>query len=229
MNIPNHVGIIMDGNGRWAQKQGKARSFGHKAGSDNLEKLAEHIFKRGVKILSVYAFSTENFKRDKKEVDFLMNLFAKVFKTRLNYFKENNIKIVFSKKASGLREDLEDLINKVEEETKDNEYIFNICLNYGSQDEIVDMTKKVCRQVLDGNLKIENINKEVIEKNLYQFLPPIDFLIRTSGELRLSNFMLYQLSYSELYFTNTYFPDFDALEFDKALEEYNNRNRRFGS
>ena len=226
--IPNHVAIIMDGNGRWAKKRGMPRSYGHKVGSENLEKLAEHIFKSGVNVLSVYAFSTENFKREKAEVDFLMNLFKTVFEKRLEYFKSKNIKIVFSKKETGLREDLEDLIKKVELETKDNKYIFNICLNYGSHDEIVDMVKKISNKVLNKEITISEIDSNLVSKNMYQDLPPIDLLIRTSGELRLSNFMLYQLSYSELYFTDTYFPDFNAKEFDKALAEYNKRDRRFG-
>jgi len=226
--IPNHVAIIMDGNGRWAKEKNMPRSFGHKKGSENLEKLIEHIFKKGVKVLSVYAFSTENFKRDSKEVDFLMNLFMEVFSKKINDFKKNNIKVVFSKKESGLRKDLEELIKKVELETFNNEYIFNVCINYGSHDEIIDMAKKISKKVLNKEISIDEIDDNIINKNLYQDLPPIDLLIRTSGELRLSNFMLYQLSYSELYFTNTYFPDFNNKEFDKALLEYRKRDRRFG-
>ena len=218
----------MDGNGRWAKSRGMPRSFGHKEGCKTLELITRYIFKKGVKVLSVYAFSTENFKREKSEVDYLMDLFVDVFSRKLNYFKENNIKIVFSKKEKGLRKDLKELIKKVEFATRNNEYIFNICLNYGSEDEIVDMTKKICQKVLKGTLNIDDINKDVINDNLYQKLPPIDLLIRTSGELRLSNFMLYQLSYSELYFTNTLFPDFKEEEVDKAFLEYSKRERRFG-
>lgn len=230
MNIPNHVAIIMDGNGRWAKKRGLKRSMGHLEGSKNLEKLAKHIFGSGVKVLSIYAFSTENFKRDKEEVDYLMDLFVKVFKTRLKKLKDMNVKIVFSKRENGLREDLEELIKKIENETKDNkDFIFNICINYGSQLEIVDMVKKISREVLDGNIKIDDIDTSLISKNLYQDLPPIDLLIRTSGEYRVSNYMLYQLAYAEMYFTDTLFPDFNEIEFDKALVEYQSRDRRFGS
>ena len=227
--MPKHVEIIMDGNGRWAESKGLNRSMGHLEGSKNLENLVSYIFKSGVKILSVYAFSTENFKRSKEEVDYLMNLFVKMFKKSFKTLKKQNVKIVFSKKEFGLREDLEKLIKKIENETKDNsDYIFNICINYGSQDEIVDMVKKISNQVLNNEISILDINKELINKNLYQELEPIDLLIRTSGEYRLSNYMLYQLSYSELYFTNTLFPDFNELEFDKAIEEYFKRDRRYG-
>lgn len=227
--MPKHVAIIMDGNGRWAESKGLNRSMGHLEGSKNLENLVSYIFKSGVKILSVYAFSTENFKRSKEEVDYLMNLFVKMFKKSFKTLKKQNVKIVFSKKEFGLREDLEKLIKKIENETKDNsDYIFNICINYGSQDEIVDMVKKISNQVLNNEISILDINKELINKNLYQELEPIDLLIRTSGEYRLSNYMLYQLSYSELYFTNTLFPDFNELEFDKAIEEYFKRDRRYG-
>lgn len=230
MEVPKHVAIIMDGNGRWALNRGLKRSLGHLEGSKNLEKLASYIFKSGVKILSVYAFSTENFKRDKEEVNYLMDLFVKVFKTRLNNLKKEKVKIVFSKKETGLREDLEELIKKIELETKDNnEYIFNICINYGGQDEILDMVKKINQMVLNNKITNNEITKELISKNLYQDLEPIDLLIRTSGEYRLSNFMLYQLSYAELYFTDTLFPDFNELEFKKALDWYLSRDRRFGS
>ena len=227
--VPNHVGIIMDGNGRWAKSRGLKRSMGHLEGSKNLEKLASYIFKTGVKILSVYAFSTENFKRDKEEVDYLMDLFVHMFKTKLKTLKKQNVKIIFSKKETGLREDLENLIKKIENETKNNDgHIFNICINYGGQDEILDMVKKISEQVVNNDLKISEITKETISKNLYQDLEPIDLLIRTSGEYRLSNFMMYQLSYAELYFTDTLFPDFKESEFDLALESYYKRDRRFG-
>ena len=228
--IPKHVAIIMDGNGRWALKRGLNRSMGHLEGSKTLDKLATYIFKKGVKVLSVFAFSTENFKRSSEEVDYLMNLFVKLFKKKLNTLKKKNVKIVFSKKESGLREDLEELIKKMEEETKDNTgYIFNICINYGGQDEILDTIKKISTQVKNKEIAIDDITKDYLSKNLYQDLPPIDLLIRTSGEYRISNFMLYQLAYAEMYFTDTLFPDFKEKEFDKALEEYQKRDRRFGS
>ena len=227
--IPNHVAIIMDGNGRWAQERGLSRSDGHLAGVNNLEKLAEYIFDRGVKVLSIFAFSTENFKRSKEEVDFLMKLFIKFFKTKFKNLKKKNIKIVFYKKESGLPEEVEKAIKKMEKETENNTAgIFNICVNYGGHSEIVDVAKKISESVLEGKIKVNDIDEKTIEQNLYQTLPPIDLLIRTSGEYRISNFMLWQLAYAEMYFPKTYFPAFDEKEFEKALEVYSYRDRRFG-
>lgn len=230
MNIPKHVAIIMDGNGRWATKKNLSRSIGHLEGSKTLKKIVEYAFSNGIEILSVFAFSTENFKRSKEEVNYLMNLFVKMFKDYFDELNEKGIKIVFSKKESGLPDKLENIIKDVTEKTKDNKNgIFNVCINYGGQDEIVDVVKKISKKVLDGNINIDDINKNIIEENLYQKLPPIDLLIRTSGEYRISNYMLWQMAYSEMYFTNTYFPDFDEFELKKAIEEYSKRDRRFGN
>ncbi|MBE6148090.1 MAG: di-trans,poly-cis-decaprenylcistransferase [Firmicutes bacterium] len=230
MKIPNHVGFILDGNGRWAQDRGLTRSEGHQAGFDNLQELSKYIFNKGVKVLSVYAFSTENFKRSKQEVDFLMRLFVKGFKKYEKELKKENIKIVFSGiRKSPLPADVLKIIREVEESTKDNTAgIFNICVNYDSQWEIVDATKKIIQEVQAGNLNIDDISKEVINSHLYQDLPPIDLLIRTSGENRLSGFMLWQASYAEFYFPSIHFPAFKPEDFDKALEVYNGRDRRFG-
>ena len=230
MNIPKHVAIIMDGNGRGATKRNLSRSIGHLEGSKTLKKIVEYAFSNGIEILSVFAFSTENFKRSKEEVNYLMNLFVKMFKDYFDELNEKGIKIVFSKKESGLPDKLENIIKDVTEKTKDNKNgIFNVCINYGGQDEIVDVVKKISKKVLDGNINIDDINKNIIEENLYQKLPPIDLLIRTSGEYRISNYMLWQMAYSEMYFTNTYFPDFDEFELKKAIEEYSKRDRRFGN
>lgn len=223
--IPNHVAIIMDGNGRWAKKRNLPRSLGHKAGSENLKKLGLHIFKRGVRVLSVYAFSTENFKRSPEEIDYLMNLFVKNFKKELKVFAENNIRVVFSGRKEPLRSDVLEAMDEVVEATKENTGgIFNICLNYGSQYEIVDAVKRIVLEKKD----VSDLTPKEFEKYLYQDLPPIDFLIRTSGEYRLSNFMMYQLAYAEFYFTDCLFPDFDDKKFDEALQEFQNRDRRFG-
>ena len=227
--IPNHVGIILDGNGRWAKEKNKKRSEGHRVGYENLKKLSVYILNKGVKYLSVYVFSTENFKRSVEEVDFLMNLFVNKFKKDAKYFVKNNIKVVFSGSRENLRDDVIDAMDYLIDLTKDNTNgIFNICLNYGSRLEITDMVKNIAKKVKDGIIDISDINEELISNNLYQQLPDIDFLIRTSGENRLSNFMLWQASYAELYFPETYFPDFNEEEFDKALIEYNKRDRRFG-
>lgn len=229
LKIPYHVGIILDGNGRWATERGLKRSEGHKAGFETLKILSKHVFTRGVKVLSVFAFSTENFNRTKDEVDYLMNLFLKGFKSSIKEFNKNNIKVVFSGRKEPLSDKVYESMKSLEKETLNNTGgILNICLNYGGQTEIVDTTKKLINDVLDGKLKTEDITPEIFMKNLYNDLPPIDFLIRTSGEIRVSNFMLFSLAYAEMYFPHTYFPDFKEDEFDKALEEYTKRDRRFG-
>lgn len=229
LKIPYHVGIILDGNGRWATERGLKRSEGHKAGFETLKILSKHVFTKGVKVLSVFAFSTENFNRTKEEVDYLMNLFLKGFKSSIKEFNKNNIKVVFSGRKEPLSDKVYESMKSLEKETLNNTGgILNICLNYGGQTEIVDTTKKLINDVLDGKLKTEDITPEIFMKNLYNDLPPMDFLIRTSGEIRVSNFMLFSLAYAEMYFPNTYFPDFKESEFDKALEEYTKRDRRFG-
>ena len=229
-SIPNHVGIIMDGNGRWATKRGLVRSEGHKAGYERLKKTALYILKKGVKYLSVFAFSTENFKRSKEEVDFLMNLFCTGFGKEKDFFRENDVKVVFSGRDKPLSKKLMKIMDELEDYTKDCKTgILNICLNYGGQAEIVDASKKIATLVKEDKLNIEDITEETFYKYLYNDLPPIDLLIRTSGEIRISNFMLYSLSYAELVFTSTCFPDFDENEFDKALEDYQNRNITKGS
>lgn len=229
LKIPYHVGIILDGNGRWATERGLKRSEGHKAGFETLKILSKHVFTRGVKVLSVFAFSTENFNRTKDEVDYLMNLFLKGFKSSIKEFNKNNIKVVFSGRKEPLSDKVYKSMKSLEKETLNNTGgILNICLNYGGQTEIVDTTKKLINDVLDGKLKTEDITPEIFMKNLYNDLPPIDFLIRTSGEIRVSNFMLFSLAYAEMYFPLTYFPDFKEYEFEKALEEYTKRDRRFG-
>ena len=229
LKIPYHVGIILDGNGRWATERGLKRSEGHKAGFETLKILSKHVFTRGVKVLSVFAFSTENFNRTKDEVDYLMNLFLKGFKSSIKEFNKNNIKVVFSGRKEPLSDKVYESMKSLEKETLNNTGgILNICLNYGGQTEIVDTTKKLINDVLDDKLKTEDITPEIFMKNLYNDLPPMDFLIRTSGEIRVSNFMLFSLAYAEMYFPLTYFPDFKEDEFDKALEEYTKRDRRFG-
>ena len=228
---PNHLGIIMDGNGRWAKKRGINRSLGHKAGADNLIKLLDYIYKNtSIKVVSLYAFSTENFKRDKSEVDYLMRLFVALFNSKLESIKKNNVKVVFSGRRENLPKSVLEAMDKTTDDTKNNTRgILNICLNYGGDYEIVDMAKKVAKQVLEGTLNIDDITKEVVSKNLYQDLPPLDFVIRTSGEMRISNFMIYQSSYAEYDFPDTYFPDFDSKCLEESLDNYRKRDRRFGN
>ena len=227
--MPNRIGIIMDGNGRWAQNRGLKRTKGHKKGAEALREISECIYDKGVDVLSVYAFSTENWKRDKEEVDYLMDLFLKAFKENFEAVKKKGVKILFS----GLKDKLSiDVINAMEnmmEETKNNTNgIFNICLNYGGQDEIVEATKKISKDVLNGKLDIEDINSNLYSKYLFKELPPIDLLIRTSGEYRVSNFMLWQMAYAEFYFTDVLWPDFDEKEMENAINAFNKRDRRYG-
>ena len=221
-NIPIHIGIIMDGNRRWAKEKGKRTIEGHLAGANRIIDLASYIFSKGVKYLSIYAFSTENFSRSEEEVKYLMNLIVKFFTERAKELDEKNMKIVFSGRKEPLSDKIYNVIQKVQDMTKNNTGgVLNICLNYGGRTEIVDAVNKIANEG-------KKITEEEISKNLYQELPDLDFVIRTSGEMRLSNFMLWQASYAEFYFPSTYFPDFDEKEFDKALEEYKNRHRRIG-
>ncbi len=225
--IPNHVAIILDGNGRWAKKRGLKRSLGHKAGFDTLKKLSDYIFKRGVKILSIFAFSTENFKRDKEEVDYLMNLLVKKIHDLIK--EDSNVKIIFSGRKDNIRDDVLNAIEEVEEKTKNNtEHTLNVCFNYGGRADIVDATKKIAEDYKNNKIDINNLTEETFETYLYNSIPDIDLLIRTSGEIRISNFMLFQAAYAEMYFPETLFPDFKNEDFDIALDIYNKRDRRFG-
>lgn len=228
--IPTHVGIIVDGNGRWAQTRGLSRSAGHEAGFQRLKEICIYAKELKVPYLSLYVFSTENFKREKREVHYLMNLFVRLYEEEFQELMENGIRVVFSGRREPLPKKVIEAMDKITEESKNNtEAVVNFCLNYGSQTELLDMTKKVAQQVVDGSLKIDDISFDTLHDNLYQpFLPPLDFVIRTSGELRLSNFMLYQASYAEFYFPKIYFPDFTKNDFYDAIVEFNRRNRRFG-
>lgn len=229
LQIPNHIGIIMDGNGRWAQEKGMPRTMGHKSAIKTLKELCLHMADVGVHYVSLYAFSTENFKREKSEVDFLMDLFISSFQKEFQFLIEKDVRVCFSGRREPLPEKVLQAMDKIVEDTKNNQkFTLNICLNYGSHAEIVDTTKKICEKYHKGEISLEDITEEYIQKNLYQDLPPLDFVIRTSGELRISNFMLYQASYAEFYFPKVYFPDFTVEEFDKAIVEYHKRNRRFG-
>lgn len=228
-NKAKHVAIIMDGNGRWAVNRGKKRTEGHKKGAEALREISEIIYDKGVEVLSVYAFSTENWKRDKEEVDYLMDLFIKAFKENFEAVKKKGIKVIFSGLRTKLSDKVLNAMDKMMEETKDyTKGVFNICLNYGGQDEILEASKKISKDVKEGIINIEDINKELYKKYLFNDLPEIDLLIRTSGEYRISNFMLWQMAYSEMYFTDVLWPDFNEEELDKALDSFNNRNRRFG-
>ena len=225
LKIPNHVAVIVDGNGRWAKKRGLPRSAGHDAGFKNLKKLSKYIFSKGINYLSIYVFSTDNFKRDKDEVEHLMDIFVLFFKKDLKYFMDNNIKVIFSGVDKLLPEKVIKARDEITEVTKNNSGgILNVCLNYSGRLEIIDATKKIIKD----NIDIDDIDEELFSRYMYQDLPSVDFLIRTSGELRVSNFLLWQISYAEFYFPTKFFPDFHEKDFDEALVEYTSRDRRFG-
>lgn len=223
--IPAHVAIICDGNGRWATNQGLPRWKGHEQGFKNAKEITKYAFNQGVKYLSLYLFSTENFKRPKKEVDYIMSLLVDKLKDILEFCHENKIRAVVSGKDENLSPKIVSILRKIEDETKEYENIFNMCFNYGSKAEIMDAARKYA---LDYKENEEELTEEKFNSYLYQDLPPVDLLIRTSGEQRISNFMLWQCAYSEFYFTNTLFPDFNGEEFDKAIDAFNNRDRRYG-
>lgn len=231
MTKVNHIGIIVDGNGRWAKEKGKSRSEGHKAGAETLEKIILYISKENItNYLSLYVFSTENFSRSPEEVNYLMELFMKWFKKCKEKYKDANIKVLFSSQKEFLKPEIVKAIDELEEATKDNTgLVVNFCLSYGGRQEIVDATKKIATAVLENKLNINDLNEELFKKYLYNDLPDVDFLIRTSGENRVSNFMLWQISYAEMYFPKVYFPDFTPKCLEEAIEEYEKRDRRFGN
>ncbi len=230
IEIPKHVAIIMDGNGRWAVKRGLKRSAGHLEGSKAFERMVTHAFRRGVEVVSVYAFSTDNFKRSEEEVKYLMNLFITFFQKKMKKVMDNGIRVVFSGRKVNLRDDVVAAMDKIIRQSAGGKKgTLNICLNYGGQEEIVDALVKVVQEVQSEKLSLDTFDKSDLYRYLYVDLPPIDLLIRTSGEERISNFMLYQAAYAEFYFTDVLFPDFTEENLDEAIEEFNNRHRRFGS
>ncbi|MFO7969153.1 MAG: isoprenyl transferase [Candidatus Izemoplasmatales bacterium] len=230
LNIPKHVAIILDGNGRWAKKRGMPRTYGHQRGVENIRKIAIAASDFGIKALSVYAFSTENWKRPKDEVDFLMKLPGEFEKKFKDDFKKYDIKVMFSGRKTHLSQENLEILERITKNTKDRKgLILNICFDYGSKTEIVEACKAIASDVNSGKIKIEDITSKDIDKHLYtKDLPDLDLLIRPSGEVRLSNFLLWQVAYAELYFCKTYWPAFSKKSLEKALIEYTKRNRRFG-
>ncbi|WP_462335527.1 isoprenyl transferase [Fusobacterium varium] len=221
--IPNHIAIIMDGNGRWAEKRGLPRTFGHKEGADALRKIITYAGKIGVKYLTVYAFSTENWKRSKDEIDALMFLFKTYLKNEEKNIMKNNVRFLVSGRKNGVSSSLLEAIKKLEDKSRDNTgLILNIAFNYGGRAEIIDAVNSILKSGAD------NINEEDFSKYLYNDIPDPELLIRTSGEFRISNFLLWQIAYSEIYITKALWPDFDEKELDKAIQSYNERDRRFG-
>lgn len=230
MDIPQHIAIILDGNGRWAKKKGMPRNYGHAQGSKNVERICEDAYRLGVKYLTVYAFSTENWKRPKEEVDALMGLLRNYMKTCLKTAEKNRMRVRVLGDKTGLDEDIKKRIAELEEATKNNDGLnFQIALNYGSRDEMVRAMRRLCTDCREGKFAPEEINETMFESYLDTHgIPDPDLMIRTSGEQRLSNYLLWQLAYSEFYFTDVLWPDFTKEELLKAIEYYNGRERRFG-
>ena len=228
--LPKHIAIILDGNGRWANKRGLPRNLGHKAGAKNLYNIVNYAYEIGIKAVTVFAFSTENWNRPKDEIDYLMEEALKFKDTYHEKIKENNFRVKIIGERAPLSEEILKLIDETNETTKDKDaFYFTICLNYGSKQEIINAVKKVVEDVQKGLIKEEDINEKMFENYLYtNELPPLDLLIRTSGEERISNFLLWQLAYTELYFTKTYWPDFSKLDLLDAIHHFQNRKRRFG-
>ena len=230
MNIPQHVAIILDGNGRWAKAKGMPRNYGHAQGSKNVEKICEEAWRMGIKYLTVYAFSTENWNRPKEEVNALMKLLRNYMKTCLKTAAKNDMKVRVIGDITKLDEDIQKRILELEEATKNNGGLnFQIAINYGSRDEITRAVRTLAEDVKEGKLMPEEVNEACIERYLDTHdIPDPDLLIRTSGEKRLSNYLLWQLAYTEFYFTDVPWPDFSKQELEKAIEQYNRRDRRYG-
>ena len=230
MNIPNHVAIILDGNGRWAKAKGLPRNYGHIQGAKTVEDICEVAYNMGIKYLTVYAFSTENWNRPKEEVDALMKLLRNYMKNCLKRASKNNMCVRVIGEKSRLDDDIRKSIEELEEATKNNTGLhFTIAINYGGRDELVRATRKVAAKVAHGELKPEEITEETVNSCLDTAgMPDPDLLIRTCNEQRISNFLLWQLAYTEFYFTSVPWPDFSKEELEKAVEAYNNRDRRYG-
>lgn len=230
IKIPEHIGIIMDGNRRWAKERKLIPSLGHKEGADNLQRIAEACEEIGIKYLTVFAFSTENWKRSKEEVDYLMNLFSSSMKTFSKRMKEKDYRIQLTGDITALSEELQKDIIKIEEQTKDNTGLtINFAINYGGRAEILNATRIIAQKYKDNSINLEDIDEEFFNTYLQtKKSPDPDLIIRTGGEKRLSGFLIWQSAYSEFYFTKVYWPDFNKDELKKAVIEYSNRKRNFG-
>ena len=228
--VPEHIAIIMDGNGRWATKNGLPRSHGHKRGVNVLKEILKVSKNLGCKVLTVYAFSTENWTRPTKEVDFLINLFSEVLRNEIDEIHEESTKIKFIGDLSPFPETLKKIISNSESLTKsNNKFLLNVCVNYGGRQEIVKVAKELALKSSSGEIKPSEVNEELFNSELLtRGIKDPELLIRTSGEKRISNFLLWQLAYSEIYISDVMWPDFNEFEFLKAIIDYQSRNRRFG-
>lgn len=230
-NLPKHIAIIMDGNGRWAKKRKLPRTQGHMEGIKRVEEIVEEAARLGIKVLTLFTFSTENWQRPKSEISMLMRMLTEILKKKIRKLKENNIQFQTIGRKDRVPKTVMESICKVTEETKSNTgLIVNLAFNYGGRLEIVDAIKNIVKAAKAGELTLEEINESTISKALYTYsLPDPDLLIRTSGEKRISNFLLWQLSYAEMYFTDICWPDFNIEQFHKAIFDYQCRERRFGN
>lgn len=228
--LPTHVGIIMDGNRRWAKLNSLPVSSGHSCGAETFEKITFYCNSIGLKYLTVFAFSTENWKRSKAEVSALMLLFKKQLLRVIEKFKNENIVVKFIGDISKFSFDIQNLVKTIETETANKTGLhLNIAMNYGSRQEIINCTKKIAQDILENKLNPEDVTEEIFESKLFtNEIPDVDLIIRTAGEKRLSNFLLWQSAYAEFYYTDVLWPNFSEYEFDKAIEEYSKRNRKFG-
>ncbi len=231
LNIPQHVAIILDGNGRWAKKRMMPRNYGHAKGAKAVEQICEDAYNMGIKYLTVYAFSTENWKRPQDEVDALMKLLKDYLVDCIERSTKNDMVVRVIGDKSGLSDDIREKIDELWEVTKDNKGLnFTIAINYGSRDEIVRSVKKLALDLSNGSINVDDINENMFNEYLdTKGIPDPDLLIRTSGEQRLSNYLLWQLAYTEFYFTDVLWPDFDKKELEKAVLQYNKRDRKFGN
>jgi undecaprenyl diphosphate synthase len=228
--IPKHIAIIMDGNGRWAKNKGLSRDYGHKEGKESAKEMVRSCAKLGVKNLTLFAFSSENWKRPKLEVDLLMGLLHNSLRTELKELKKNNIKLETIGDLSKIPLLVRKFLKKVCEETKDNDLMtLTLALSYGSRDEIINSVKEIADKVKNNIISVEKIDESLINQHLYtRNLPDVDLMIRTSGEKRISNFLLWQSAYAELYFSDELWPDFKSEHLIEAISDYQNRERRFG-
>ena len=228
--LPQHIAVIMDGNGRWAKKRGKPRIFGHRAGSESVKAIIDTCARLGIKAVTLYAFSTENWKRPKSEISGLMSMLKKVLRRELEEVNSYNIRFQAIGNIAGLSQDVQDELAFATERTKTNTgLVMCVALNYGGRAEIVEAARRAAVDLVSRGESVEKLSEQDIERNLYTHgLPEVDLLVRTSGEVRISNFLLWQLAYSEIYVTPTLFPDFRRKEIFEAILEYQKRDRRFG-
>lgn len=229
--IPAHIAIIMDGNARWAKAKNLPLKIGHKKGCENIEKIVEASIELGVKYLTIYAFSSENWNRPQEEVEYLMKLLDEYLSSEIKPLIEKNVKILISGNLERLSNQTKTKISQIQDLTKDNSAItLNVAFSYGSRQEIIDAIKKIAQDYKSDKIAIEQINEELVAKNLYASqIPDPDLLIRTAGDLRVSNFLLWQIAYTELYFTESYWPDFSKKDLILAIENFNKRERRYGT